>query len=312
MNISKELKKRFVRDFSIPIRIFDDPYFLKRIELFDSEFDTIKKWDMFVKTLDSYNTEEEFFADYNRVKDEAIAFIQNSEGFKRFNSMDMSEFAIPKEFQQLPSKDVFKKNNIGKEFISFDIKKANFNALRKFDLTIFDYAPTWEDFLRKFTDVEYIINSKYIREVIFGNCNPKRITTYEKYLMSKFLTMCNFQIPDIKFYSNDEVIVSGYFWFLDIMDSYTDRVNLFSNMYVPIRTERFVLAPVMQDGKIVGYNRKVFVTDTKTKNDFKCIDAKMYPFVLRALKGEPITDDDLVFDFEGSLAKYLAIPNITL
>ncbi len=68
------------------------------------------------------------------------------------------------------------------------MKKANFSALREYRDDIFGGSDTWEEFISRFTDNKHIINSKYIRQVIMGNLNPKRQTAYEKVLMDKLLT----------------------------------------------------------------------------------------------------------------------------
>lgn len=67
------------------------------------------------------------------------------------------------------------------------MKKANFTALRHYNKDIVGGKDTYEDFLGMFTDENYFKESKYIRQVIFGNVNPKRQITYEKFLMDKVL-----------------------------------------------------------------------------------------------------------------------------
>ena len=62
------------------------------------------------------------------------------------------------------------------------MNKANFSALHNYNSNIFNNKNTWEEYVSNFTNNEHIINSKYIRQVVLGNCNPKRCITYEKYL----------------------------------------------------------------------------------------------------------------------------------
>ncbi len=181
MEVSNRAKERFCKDCNIPIRLFQEPYFLDRIELFDKFYGTVEKWNRFVAELQKYNCEQDYFEEYNRVKDAAINSIKESESYQRFNSEDMNKFAIT--HKDLPNKDIFKPTNNEKIFISIDMRKANFSSLHSYDKGIFGNADTWEQFISRFTDNEHIINSKYIRQVILGNCNPKRHITYEKYLM---------------------------------------------------------------------------------------------------------------------------------
>lgn len=185
MEVSNKAKERFCKDCNIPIRLFQEPYFSDRIKLFDKFYGTVKKWNKFVTELQKYNCEQDYFEEYNRVKDAAINSIKESESYQKFNSEDMNKFAIT--HKDLSSKDIFKPTNDEKIFISIDMRKANFSSLHSYDKGMFGNADTWEQFISRFTDNEHIINSKYIRQVILGNCNPKRHITYEKYLMDQTL-----------------------------------------------------------------------------------------------------------------------------
>ena len=103
---------------------------------------------------------------------------------KQFIEDDMNKYAVT--HTDLPTKDIFKPSNDGKLFISIDMRKANFSALKNYDSGIFDSVDTWEEFISRYTDNKHIINSKYIRQVILGNCNPKRQVTYENILWMEF------------------------------------------------------------------------------------------------------------------------------
>ena len=176
MEVSNRAKERFCKDCNIPIRLFQEPYFSDRIKLFDKFYGTVEKWNRFVAELQKYNCEQDYFEEYNRVKDAAINSIKESESYQRFNSEDMNKFAIT--HKDLPTKDIFKPTNNEKIFISIDMRKANFSSLHSYDKGIFCNADTWEQFISRFTDNEHIVNSKYIRQVILGNCNPKRHISY--------------------------------------------------------------------------------------------------------------------------------------
>lgn len=309
--IPAKLKERFCRDYSLPIKIFEEPYFTERLELMDKIFpSTLENYDKFIEKLKTYDNPQDYLEEYNKIKDEAIDFIKNTEAFQDFNNINMNIFA--KEIrQQLPSHDIFKPSNIGRYFISIDMKKANFNALRNYNPEIFGNAATWEEFISKFTDNKYIIKSKYIRQVILGNCNPKRHVTYEKYLMNKFLTVIedNFHkkfFEKIAFFSNDEII----FDITDLdMDEETNH-NVFQRIQsladkfeVPLKVEQFQL------GKVTN-------TDGYIKNgsetEFKCLDSTMYPIVLRKFFNERIQENDKVFIFNGMKARLIDLPEIEL
>ncbi len=57
---------------------------------------------------------------------------------------------------------------------------------------------TYEDFIGKFTDSDFIKASKYTREVIFGKLNPKRHITAEKFFINKIYQDIIGQYPELK------------------------------------------------------------------------------------------------------------------
>lgn len=309
MKLSDKLKERFCKDCNIPIRIFQEPYFMDRIYLLDTFYDTLKHWECFMSTVinnPKYCNEQDYFEEYNQVKDDAINFIKGSDSYQRFNSEDMNHFAVDARFRNFPSKDIFHLSNVGRKFLSIDMKKANFNALRNYDPAMFAEAATWKEFISKFTSIEHIINSKYIRQVILGNCNPKRHITYEKYLMSNLLNsiieqMGDAIITDVVFFSNDEIVfdVTDYV-LLPELKHHLDEV--IESQSVPFRSEIFTLNNI--EG-ISGYYKCIHGGDDPDYVEFKCLDNYSLPFAIRKLKGEDPTENDKVFMFEGRLAKFI-------
>ncbi len=308
MEISTRAKERFCKDCNIPIRLFKEPYFSDRLKLYDKFYGTLEKWDIFVKELEKYHCEQDYFEEYNRVKDAAIESIKNTDAYQTFNKEDMNKF--PVVHSGLPSSDIFKSTNDGKTFISIDMRKANFSSLHHYDSSMFDGANTWEDFIGKFTDNKHIINSKYIRQVILGNCNPKRHITYEKYLMDQVLNyvLIHTTIDKIVFFSNDEIVI-------DVSDlQKTDQLLLLHRLNrqmkfitIPLKVELFVLHKINETD---GYYKEIFNANGIVNIEFKCLDNYMLPFVIRYFNGEEVTNSDKVFYHEGLLAQFIETPEI--
>lgn len=310
MEISIKAKERFCKDCNVPLRLFQEPYFTDRLKLYDGFYGTLSKWDLFVKELEKYRCEQDYFEEYNSVKDSVIMSIKNSEGYQRFNNEDMNKFRI--QNANLSNKDIFKPSNDGKMFISIDMRKANFSALQHYDSSIFAGASTWEDYIGLYTDNSHIINSKYIRQVILGNCNPKRHITYEKHLMDMILSgIEKYNLIDkVAFFSNDEIVFE--------VDRAVKTENLLymckclkedieEDFMLPVRVELFTLHKINGTG---GYYKEIFVDNGENDIEFKCLDNYMLPFVIRKFVGEEITDNDKVFYHEGLLSKFIEIPEI--
>lgn len=303
MTITNRMKDRFCKDCNLPIKIFDEPYFTDRLNLLDAVYGCKAKYDKFISELEKagYNNEEEYFAEYNRVKDNAINFIKETEEYQRFNACDMNEFGVKANF---PSSDIYKPSNNGKRFISIDMKKANFSALRNYDATIFDNCKTWEEFVSKFTSNQHIINSKYIRQVILGNCNPKRHITYEKYITYHWLiSLINtFHIENsVVFFSNDEIVFDGE----SVVDyPFVKHCAKFMEMTgVEFRVTDFVLHQIKGTQ---GYYKDITNSDGTHSYEFKCLASHEIPFVIRAATGQSPCDLDKYFITDsGRLASFV-------
>ena len=309
INITPKLKERFCKDCNIPLKIYEEPYFTDRLELYDLFYQSIHKWNVFKSELKKYHCEQDYFEEYNCIKDQAINDIKNTDAYQRFNQEDMNQYSI--KYVGLPSKDIFKPSNDNKLFISIDMKKANFSALRYYDKNIFRGAQIWEQFIGFYTNNHHIINSKYIRQVILGNCNPKRHITYEKYLMDQVLDCLirevGFWVNEVVFFSNDEIVID--------MENYADCIKnrniiqktLEEHFEFPLKIELFYLHKV---NGTQGYCKEIVENLADRSFQFKCLDGYMLPFVMRYILNEDVTENDKVFIHEGKLAKFIETPEI--
>ena len=284
---------------------------MDRLELFDMNYCTLAKWKRFLLDLSLYDNEEQYLAEYNSIKDAAISHIKESDGYARFNSVNMDEFAV--NSTQFPSRNIYKISNNNRIFLSIDMKHANFSALNHFDADMFTVngrpAETWESFLRNFTLSDHICKSKYIRQVVMGNCNPKRQVAYEKFLMNKIVTLLlESEIINIVSFSNDEIVI-------DITDlSEKERIAVRNRVFLitdcmdfPTHVEQFVLS-VIYDGPQPGFCKHILYPENKF--ELKCIDPTLMPAILRSFTNQPVSEGDKVFLYEGRMAKYLNIPDI--
>ena len=310
-----KLRQRFCKDCDIPVNIFDEPYFSDRLKLFDFLYNSVSKWDLFKSELAKYDSAMDYFTDYSRIKDEAIETVRSTEGFQLFTAYGINDFSIKNK--GLPVNKIYNPENNGRVFLSVDMKKANFSALREYRDDIFGGSDTWEEFISRFTDNKHIINSKYIRQVIMGNLNPKRQTAYEKMLMDKLLTdILHAKVigkESVAAFLADEII-------FDVTDL-ENRREVIADIYkisgqVPyMNTEAFSLHKIYGygvDGYIKNVYSNVYLMDNAARSiKVKCVDKDMMTFVARYLLKEPVTDSDRTFYYNGLLAKFEQVPEIT-
>ena len=315
MKITPALRERFCKDLQLPIKIFTDPYFMERLVLYDIHFGCWEKYIDFEKMLEDYADEQEYFEAYNSLKETVIQYLLNNPDFTFFSQTeDMSKFAIPN--RSLPKNSIYKQTMIGKHFVSFDLCKGNFTALHHYNEKIFDGAHTYEEFLSKFTSNKHFIESKYIRQVIFGTVNPKRQVRYEEYLMNQVLdtVLEKFATEKIVYFSTDEIVVELDEKLSETSELYTfisNTVNHFIDNGITLRAEVFELDHIKEyDAYIKRVYCKMFQSsgDTIKKSELLVIKNATnltMPFVLRHLYKLPPSENDNVFFHEGRLAKFI-------
>lgn len=313
--ITIALKERFCKDLQLPIKIFTEPYFTERIKLYDKHFGCLEKYDKFVEMLKKYPTEQDYFEEYNALKEKVITCLSENPIFKYFSTEEnMSRFDVPRH--NIPRNSIYRANNIGKNFVSFDMCKGNFTALKHYSPNIFNHKDTYEDFIKQFTDNEHLIESKYIRQVIFGAINPKRQVKYEEYLMNFVLedVLKYFPVEKVVYYSTDEIVVEldeKIEFESEISSVIKQIVDKFVSIGITIRSEVFSLSYIEEyDTYIKNVYSKTFISDgaSMKNSDFKVIKNASHltmPFVLRKLYDLPASESDNVFIYEGRLAKFI-------
>ena len=179
INNIKKFRQRFVKDYNLPINVFDDNLFEYYIQLYDF-FPYLRYKETIEKIENEYDGCVEKWLEYcASVRDNAINGVMETEEYKNFNSMDLNQY----NFTPICGEhSCYTEETNGKRFLSIDLRKANFQAL-KYAGVVSD--ATYEQFIHRFGGDDYIANSKYLRQVIFGKMNPSRQIKIEKYLMSK-------------------------------------------------------------------------------------------------------------------------------
>lgn len=210
---TSDLVKRFVSDYKLPIPLFskrweDFEYFLT---LYEGEFEAYSKWRKLYDLIQERygGMPGKFVEDFYKRREEVVQFFHNNPAQKEFVEMDMNQFAI-KDRPNVTSKNIYNGNGVGKVFISIDLKKANFQAMRFVNPALVDNAKTYDEFISKFADFDYFRESKYLRQVVFGQSNPKRQITVEAYLIHKVWGEWNEFYPqytNLVSLANDEFVI---------------------------------------------------------------------------------------------------------
>lgn len=319
MLYDKSLVKRFVDDYKLPIQMTDEKYFFYYLDLYEKEFETKTKYEKLCRTITEYydGSPKSFLDTFYKVRDDIIKTVENSDAYKDFTRMPMDRFSF-KNNDNITANNIYKETNIGKIFLSFDLKKANFQALRYVDPKLVLNANTYEDFIRKFIDLYYIIESKYTRQVIFGKMNPKRHITVEKYLINEVYKRFD-DVLDVPYkcvsISNDELIFDlGYLTDMRIDEIYTsvDNANDFKERIkketgIDVKVEMYVLHKVQlycDKFKRSPYYYKEYLDRDHPKGKLMCVPVNYFAIVYKLFNKLPLQEEDFHFDYEGLDCRY--------
>lgn len=295
--LKKDVLKRFVRDYDLPIKIFSEETFNYLLDLYEDSLGSRTKYNLLVETVSKFESEDKFLSNYYDIRNRVINAVKETEAFNDFNTGSMSEYKVESDY---PQRNAFNIDNVGKTLVSIDLVKANFQALKYVDKDIVLGCDTYKEFLSKFTDLDYMLNSKYLRQFIFRNLNHKRQMKVEKYLMFNLL---NGLLGDR---INKE----------DIISLYTDEIifELKENREIDLEEltayikNKFSLDVNIEVYKLSrlgdkGYYVKNFVS--KEGKELACVPDIYYPQAYKKMYGLEVNDYDLMFVHEGLIAKFL-------
>ena len=311
INNIKKFRQRFVKDYNLPINIFDDNLFEYYIQLYDF-FPYLCYKETIEKIENEYDGCVEKWLEYcASVRDNAINGVMETDEYKKFNSMDLSQYNFTPICGE---RSCYTEETNGKRFLSIDLRKANFQAL-KYVGVISDV--TYEQFVNRFGGDDYIANSKYLRQVIFGKMNPSRQIKIEKYLMSKVYEVIKDVTEKYRFtifsMNSDELIFAIPEEFYNNCQEDENTRELINDIYnlvgknigVEIKVEYIEvrrLPIVSANGtKIDAYERTNLFTSQKT---LKKASTTFYPQIYKLWNEMPIEDNDMIFYFENQLATF--------
>ena len=214
-NYNYYLAERFSRDFRIPIIIVSDPeLFEYELNFYEKDFCSMTKWKTVTEKInENYNGNiETFKKELADLRDSVIEIVQNNEVYKSFCSDDetfkkLKNIRIPRTIYG--SKSTYNQLAVGKNYISIDMKQANFQTLHR--IGVFE-QDTWEEFIHHINSEfagEYLAESKYLRQAVLGKLNPGRIIAKERELMSNiyFDYIYSDYSTQVMYFGSDEIII---------------------------------------------------------------------------------------------------------
>lgn len=178
-----DLRDRFVKDFNLPIQVLVSPYFEYFIDLYQEDYGSRTKWRKLQKEISERfsGNPGKYLDHFYNTRNKIITDIESSQEYENFceDTEFFQRFSIPGEVKC----DLYTGAQTGKRFMSIDLKKANFQALRYYNPNLIQNAKTYQEFIGLYDNSSLLAESKYTRQVIFGKLNAKRQITIEKWMM---------------------------------------------------------------------------------------------------------------------------------
>lgn len=260
-------------------------------EYFDYYIDQLSKtnrWKDIRNMIDLYEKSEELYDDLYELRykksNEIIDYLKKTRAYNDliYDNL-LPDYPVTKNFQYDESK----------KYISIDINKANWVALKKYDPDFENsLGNSYEEFIDKFDVPEIFNHSKQLRQYIFGNINPKRQGKVQRDIIQKLLDDFSYLNLEVSCVKNDEVIYS-----FDSFDQISDLLNkvdkkLFKiKLFTVKRIEDFRINTYLSENaeelysEMVGSNGNLFYLNLK-----------------KYILNESIDIRDLFFRMDGNLA----------
>lgn len=309
------LATRFVNEHRLPMPVNNEDLFWYHIGMLDKEFDTINKWNSLIEDIHRYfdGNPQAFVEGFLDVRENVIKSVKENPAYIWFNNMDMNKYAVDKNKYQQRARNIYNEGNIGTHLISIDLRKANFQAMNYVDKEIMFNSDNYDQFIKKFTDIPLIIDSKYFRQVFFGQLNPSRVFTVETYMVYQILDYIHKVLPfkfEINSINADEIVISYK------MEDYIE--NAFYNNESVISLPKGIMDKLnievhMEFFTLEGYNfysnkrnRKHFTFYTKNfttlpdsegvvKSELMCVNGQFYSLTYKLFNNLTLCDEDYHF-----------------
>jgi len=209
------------------------------VKLFDLNVPTIDQFDYYIDQL-SKSRKFRNIRDLVPLYEDAEKKIGNLYDFRLEKSKEVIDFikesnawvelCLDKNLVDYPISKSFKYEE-NKKYISIDIKSANWSSLKRYDPDhINELGDSYSELLKRFGFPTIFSHSKYLRQFIFGNIDPKRISKVQRNMIQNVVR--KYEILSVECVRVDEVIFSfddfKDLFIFDDLDLSKFKVKIFS------------------------------------------------------------------------------------
>lgn len=261
------------------------------IELYDRYYDCKNRYKLFIKDMSRYKNFYEFKKHIVDTSEKIIRYFNDHDLIEKYvhESVPKTYVTTKKDLRE----NIYKHDLCDQKMLSIDIRSANISV---FNICVPEFfnGKTWEQFLREFTDSEFIITSKFFRELVCGKTKI-HISSQKRY--NRFLKDVFEKLKDFKYTDEDIICVSADEIVLKYKDNNNQDIqNMCDELYPNLfRVEAFTLKRI---GVKPFYVKEHFFGDKKV--EFKNCSKLAMCQVIKRYENREIEERDLTF-FEPNL-----------
>lgn len=225
-----------------------------------------------------------------KISDQIAKFTDAINDYTNFNEFKkiLSPVRRPNYLPRI--KQLYKRFYCGKDYVSLDLKSANFQILKMLKIVSED---SFQKFIAKHSDNPIVTDSKKTRQIILGNTNPNLLESFQKRIMLDLATIVyEFSNGNIEILSlgSDEIIVndcSDNVFYDSIL-----KLNIKYGFKFNLKVTRFKL------DYLEFNNAEDIFYKTFPDNSFELVgfDSKRYPQIYKLFNELPILENDLKFE----------------
>lgn len=298
----ENLAKKFLKDYKHPIALHRKEEFDYYLELYDEVLGCKKDFMDYFKMVEEVGYENLFIL-REKLRNTILEHVKNKECYNEFISSDFKKYS--ERFEGFKHGTNFlSNNNVNKKWISIDMSKANFYSFKTFNEDLVDGFDTFEEWVVSFENGYLFKDTKILRQILFGEMNPKRNQSIQKFYMSKMIEFIGTKVDisnlNIIVLGADEVLVEYNEEALKTINECVKDFNSFCpESKFNFKIEVFELLSVSEI-KEYGYVKKF--DDGKVK--FTGVSKNYFAQCFKYYYGLPIEDRDLKFYMDGVVATY--------
>jgi len=222
--------------------------------------------------------------EYRKSKsNQIIEFIKNTNAYTEMCfDKNLLDFNVNKSIEYLE----------GLKYFSIDLRNANWVSLKKYDSpSINELGDNYSEFLQKFDLPKVFIHSKYLRQFIFGNVNPKKIMKVQRNLIQNVVEKYN-KFLKVVGVRNDEVIFS--------FENFNEIQEIYQSLDQTVYKTKIYSVRKVEDFRIdTHYNIYGEVLNNELVG---CDGHQFYLKFKQYITGEKIDIRDLYFKSAGKVA----------